>query len=101
MRSPRRAPSESPPASLRPAMLSVAAGLALMVAARALGAVPLLVPGIGFILLGLLAPLWVRVAARGSGLTRTLQTHRVVEDEPLELTLTVRRGRLGLPGGEV
>lgn len=101
MRSPPLERSERGPLRSDRALIVGLLGAVLTLVSFALAAVPLLVPGIGFILIGMLAPIWVLAAGRGAGVTRTLHAHRVVEDEPLELTLIVRRGRLGLPGGVV
>ena len=46
-------------------------------------------------------PLWVTLAATGAEVSRVLSTARVVEEEPLEVSLTVRRGPFGLPGAEI
>jgi uncharacterized protein (DUF58 family) len=64
-------------------------------------AAPLFVPGLAFTAVGLLAPLWVWVAARGAHAERVVSAERVVEDHPLEARIEVRRGPLGLPGAEV
>jgi len=62
---------------------------------------PLFVPGAAFVLIGLLVPVWVSLAARDATLARRLHTDRVVENEPLEATIEVHRGALGLPGAEL
>jgi len=62
---------------------------------------PLFVPGVAFVLLGVTAPAWVWLAARGASIERLLEQDRVVEGEPLEATLVLRAGLLRLPGGEV
>jgi uncharacterized protein (DUF58 family) len=77
------------------------AGALIVLAAFTFGAAPLLVAGVGFLILGALVPVWVMLAAKSGGVTRRLGTQRVLEDEPLELTLIVRRGPLGLPGAQV
>jgi uncharacterized protein (DUF58 family) len=76
-------------------------GLALILAGLTFDASVLFVPGTAFVILGVLVPLWIRLAARGASVTRELHGTSVVEEEPLEATLSVRRGRLGLPGCEV
>jgi uncharacterized protein (DUF58 family) len=76
-------------------------GLALILAALTFDASVLLVPGTALVILGVLVPLWIRLAALGASVTRELHGGRVVEEQPLEATLEVRRGRLGLPGCEV
>jgi uncharacterized protein (DUF58 family) len=45
--------------------------------------------------------LWIRWAAAGAGVSRRLDDERVLEGQPLEARIVVRRGPLGLPGGEV
>jgi uncharacterized protein (DUF58 family) len=62
---------------------------------------PLYVPAVAFIALAGVACLWVAVAARGVKVTRTLGARRVVEEEPLDVRVEVRVGRVPLPGGEV
>jgi uncharacterized protein (DUF58 family) len=79
----------------------VLAGAALTLAALLFDAAPLFVPGVAFALLGAGTPAWVWAAARGARVERLLAVDRVVEDEPVEAILKVRRGPLGLPGGEV
>lgn len=85
----------------RPAATVLAGGLALTIAAFAFGAAPLFVPGIGFILLGLIGPAWVLACARAATVQRRLSATRIVEDEPLEATIVLHRGHLGLPGAEI
>jgi uncharacterized protein (DUF58 family) len=77
------------------------AGMVLTLAAFTFDAAPLFVPGAAFTLLGLLTPLWVWGSARGADVRRRLVAERVVEGEPVEAMIEVRRGWLGLPGGEV
>jgi uncharacterized protein (DUF58 family) len=62
---------------------------------------PLFVPGVAFALLGVLAPGWVWLSGLGATIERHMEQERVVEDEPLEATLKLRRGLLRPPGGEV
>ncbi|HEY2160668.1 MAG TPA: DUF58 domain-containing protein [Solirubrobacteraceae bacterium] len=78
----------------------VAGGLLVLVALTFDAAV-LLVPGVALMALGLAIPAWIRLAARGSSVSRRIHGDRVVEEQPLEATIEVRRGPLGLPGGEV
>jgi len=75
--------------------------MVLTLAAFTFDAAPLFVPGAAFTLLGLLTPLWVWASARGADVRRRLVAERVVEGEPVEAMIEVRRGWLGLPGGEV
>ncbi len=76
-------------------------GILLTLAAFTFDAAPLFVPGVAFTLLGTLTPLWVWGSARGATVQRRLLTERVIEGEPVEAMIEVRRGPLGLPGGEV
>jgi uncharacterized protein (DUF58 family) len=76
-------------------------GLALILVALTFDVAPLFVPGIALLVLGLVAPAWVALAARGASIERRLDSDRVVEDEPIEATIEVRRGPLGVPGAAV
>jgi uncharacterized protein (DUF58 family) len=76
-------------------------GVALTLVALTFNSAPLLVPGVAFAVIGIGAPLWVRLSARPAGAVRRLRADRVVEGEPLEATVDVRRGMLGLPGAEL
>ena len=86
---------------MRRAAAVVVAGLALILIALMFEAAPLFVPGVAITLLGVVAPVWVVLAARGASIERTLDTERVIEEEPIEATIEVRRGPWGLPGGAV
>jgi uncharacterized protein (DUF58 family) len=77
------------------------AGLALILVALMFDAAPVFVPGIALVVLGVVAPAWVHLAARAAGIERQLDSARVVEDEPIEATIEVSRGHWGLPGAAV
>ena len=77
------------------------AGLALILIALAFEAAPLFVPGVALVALGVAAPAWVTLAAGSATIERKLESERVVEDEPIEATIEVRRGPWGLPGAAV
>lgn len=77
------------------------AGILLVMIAFVFDAAPLFVVAIALVATGLVAPVWVWVAARGASAHRTLQAERVVEEEPLVATIELARGRLGPPGAEV
>jgi uncharacterized protein (DUF58 family) len=79
----------------------VVAGVGLILSAFAFAAAPLLVPGVAFALLGLAAPAWVWLATRGVRLERRVAADRVEEGAPLETTINVHAGPLGLTRGEV
>jgi len=77
------------------------AGAGLILAAFLFDASVLFVPGVAFIVLGGLIPAWIWLACRGVGVTRKVESDRVVEDQPLEARIELRRGELGMPGGEI
>ena len=58
-------------------------------------------PAVALIAIGAIAPAWVCCAARGASAVRVLAAHQVVEDQPLQAKIEVRRSLLGLPGAEV
>jgi len=77
------------------------AGAALILAAFLFDARGLFVSGIAFLILAAVIPAWIWWAAAAAGAVRRLDDERVLEDQPLEARIVVRRGPLGLPGGEV
>jgi uncharacterized protein (DUF58 family) len=83
------------------AVAAATAGVALILIAFLFDAAPLFVPGVAFAVLGAAAPAWVWISARGARAHRRLPDERVIEDEPLEATIEISRGPLGLPGAEV
>lgn len=74
-------------------------GLALVLCGGLFDAEPLFVPGAAFVALAAGSLLWVRLAARGATVQRTLSAARVQEDEPLTVRLQADAGRLPFPGG--
>ena len=76
-------------------------GLALILLAGLFDAEPLYVPGITLIALALIAVTWVRLAAHGTTVTRTVAGTRVQEQDPLLVEIDVVAGRVAPPGGEV
>jgi uncharacterized protein (DUF58 family) len=86
---------------VRGAAATALLGAGFVVAAGLLDAEPFYVPGVAFVLLGVLCPIWVVAAARGVRVRRTIGARRVVEDEPLDAHLVVRAGGLPFPAGEV
>jgi uncharacterized protein (DUF58 family) len=86
---------------MRPAVAIAALGVLLILVAGTFDAEPLYVPAVAFIALAGAATGWVWLAARGVRVTRSLGARRVVEDEPLEVRVQVRPGRLGVPGGHI
>jgi uncharacterized protein (DUF58 family) len=83
------------------AAVVAACGLVLCLVALVFDAAPLFVPALGLVALGVGTPAWVWCAAKGAATQRHLPTERVIEDQPVDATIEVRRGRLGLPGAEV
>jgi uncharacterized protein (DUF58 family) len=79
----------------------VAAGVLLILVGLTFDAGVLFVPGGALVALGLAVPPWIRLAAIRASVRRELHADRVVEEQPLEATIEVRRGPLGLPGGQV
>jgi uncharacterized protein (DUF58 family) len=70
-------------------------GCGLVLLAFVFDAAPLFVPGVALVLIGVVAPAWVWTCVRGSDAQRRLSAERVVEEQPLEASIDVRRGRLG------
>lgn len=77
------------------------AGVALTLAAFLFDASPLFVPGLALVVLGVLLPAWIWAAARSGQVERRLELMSAIEGEPVEATIEVSRGRLGLPGAAV
>ena len=77
------------------------AGTALIFAALVFDASGLFVPGVAFVLLAAVMPVWIWAASRGAAVSRQLEEQHVVEDQPVEARIVVHRGPFGLPGGEV
>ena len=82
----------------RRAVAVTAAGAALILIAFVFDAAPLFVPGVALTAIGATAPAWVWIAAHGARARRMLGAERVIEDEPLEAIIQVRRGLLGRAG---
>jgi uncharacterized protein (DUF58 family) len=76
-------------------------GALVSVAASGFDSPSLFVPGVALVLLGVGAWLWVGLAAQGAGVTRTAGPPTVEEEAPYPLRLTVERGIVAPPGGEL
>ena len=85
----------------RRAIAVALSGCALVLVAFVFDASPLFVPGVALLLSSPGAASVCGRAARGADAQRVLSAERVVEEQPLEASIEVRRGRLGLPGAEV
>ena len=79
----------------------VAAGVVLILVAFAFDTSGLFVPGVAFLVVGILVPPWIWLASRSTSVSREVETDRVLEDQPLEARIEVRGGPLGVPGGEI
>ena len=86
---------------MRPAALTVALGLALVLAGATFDAEPLYVPGLAFALLGLFAVAWVLVGAFGVDVARSVGARTVVEEQVVDVRLRVRAGLAPLLTGVI
>jgi uncharacterized protein (DUF58 family) len=84
--------------AVRRAGATALAGLSVLLVALVFDAGPLFVAGLGFTLMGLLAPVWVWGLTRRAHVERRLEQDRVSEGEPLEALVNVRGW---LPGAEL
>ena len=76
-------------------------GAALCLAAGTFDSPSLYVPGVGLVVLPVVAVVWVELAARGARLVRHTGGHTIVEEEPYPLRVEVRAGMVPPPGGEL
>jgi uncharacterized protein (DUF58 family) len=76
-------------------------GFALILIAFTFDAGPLFVVGAALVLLGCGLPAWVWASAEASDVRRRLLCERVLEGQPAEAVIEVRRACLGLPGAEL
>ena len=84
---------------MRSALGCAALGLLLLVVAGTFDAEPLYVTGSALALLGLGAAGWIRAGAWGASIERRLGARSVLEEQPLEVRIRARSGRLPLPPG--
>ncbi len=84
---------------MRPAAATGAVGVALALVAGLFDAEPLWVPAVMLVAIGASAAAWVLAGARAVHVQRTISARRVVEDDPVDVVLTVGAGGLGLPTG--
>lgn len=82
---------------MRPALNAGLLALLFGAAAALFDAEPLWVPAVALALLAVGSVAWVRRAARGVTLGRTLGARRVIEEEPLSVVLEVSGGRVAMP----
>src|SRR5690349_20714723 len=86
---------------MRPAAGVLVLGVVLVLVAGTFDAEQLYVPGVGFVLLAIGSVAWVRLAARGVRVERSIELRRIVEDDPLDVYVAVSTGTVPLPGGEL
>ncbi|MBV9798112.1 MAG: DUF58 domain-containing protein [Solirubrobacterales bacterium] len=86
---------------MRSTRFAVSLGLALCLAAAGFAATPLYVPGVALLLTAIVAAVWVKSAARGLRLRRSVGATVVEEQTPLPITVRLSRGRLPLPSAEL
>ena len=82
---------------MRPALATGLLGIAFVASALLFDAEPLWVPGVALLVLAVGSAMWVAIASYGVSVRRTLGAPRVIEGEPLSVTLEVRAGLLALP----
>ena len=86
---------------MRPALNSGLLALLFAATAALFDAEPLWVPAVALAVLAVGSVMWVRRAARGVSLGRTLGARRVTEDEPVSIVIEVRGGRIALPTASI
>ena len=84
---------------MRSALGCAALGLLLLVVAGTFDAEPLYVTGAALLLLGAGAGAWIWFGGVGARLEREISVRSVMEEQPLQVKLHVKAGRLPLPPG--
>jgi len=84
---------------MRSSIGCAALGLLLLVVAGTFDAEPLYVTGAALLLLGAGAALWIGIGGHGASLGRELTTRSVIEEQPLQVRIHARSGKLPLPPG--
>jgi uncharacterized protein (DUF58 family) len=84
---------------MRSALGCAALGLLLLVVAGTFDAEPLYVTGAALLVLGAGAAAWIGLGGVGARLAREISVRSVVEDQPLQVKLSAKSGRLPLPPG--
>ncbi len=80
---------------------SAVAGIFLILVAFTFDTSELFIPGVAFVVVAAVIPPWIWLASRTTSVTRALEAERVLEDQPFEARIEVRRGPFGVPGGEI
>src|SRR3954454_13351993 len=84
---------------MRSAVGCAALGLLLLLVAGTFDAEPLYVTGAALLLLGAGALAWIGIGGHGARLRREISVRSVVEEQPLQVRIHARAGRLPLPPG--
>ena len=84
---------------MRSALGCAALGVLLLLVAGTFDAEPLYVTGAALVLLGAGAAAWIYAGAWGAEVRREISARSVHEEQPLEVRIRVRSGRLPLPPG--
>ena len=80
---------------------TAALGAGLALAGLAFGSPSLIVPGFGLVAIALIAFAWVELSFRGASISSEPGPNRIVEGDAYPLALSLRRGPVPPPGGEV
>jgi uncharacterized protein (DUF58 family) len=83
------------------ALGAAALGAVVLLGGLGLGTPSLHLPAVALVVLGLGSALWVRLAAAGAAVERTLGPHTVEEERQWPLLLEVRRGVVPPPAGDL
>jgi uncharacterized protein (DUF58 family) len=86
---------------MRSALGCAALGVLLLLVAGTFDAEPLYVTGAALLLLGAGAATWIGLGGWGATIERHVSRRSVLEEEPLEVLVEVKAGRLALPPGWV
>src|SRR6201991_3261220 len=84
---------------MRSALGCAALGLLLLVVAGTFDAEPLYVTGAALLVLGAGAAGWIGLGGVGAKLGREISVRSVIEDQPLQVKLSAKAGRIPLPPG--
>ena len=84
---------------MRSALGCAALGILLLLVAGTFDAEPLYVTGAALLLLGAGAAAWIGLGAQGTTIVREVTARSVLEEEPLQIRIEARAGRLPLPPG--
>src|SRR4051795_1070105 len=84
---------------MRSALGCAGLGLLLLLVAGTFDAEPLYVTGAALLLLGAGAMLWIGIGGHGASLGRELTARSVVEEQPLQVRIHAKAGKLPLPPG--